>query len=243
MRPSVPDVHITDPQDAELAAYRTLAGQAVVGLICGLLAPFAMVDPMLWAIPILGMLFSWWALRRIKANAPAMTGRKMALAGLALSLLFLAAAPADRAVYRHMVRNEARHFSALWFEYLLQDEPHKAYQLTVQPTSRQPLDDRLWAYYRSQPKLRQNLYEYVELPLVQSLLALGPKAQVRFYRTADQEHNANNDRVGQLYAVTYEDGGERNSFFVRVEMLRKKLRDGTAGWRILSAGGGVRPEG
>ena len=25
MRPSVPDIHITDPQDAELAAYRPLA--------------------------------------------------------------------------------------------------------------------------------------------------------------------------------------------------------------------------
>ena len=32
MRPSVPDVHITDPQDAELAEYRALAGQAVLGL-------------------------------------------------------------------------------------------------------------------------------------------------------------------------------------------------------------------
>ena len=43
--PSVPDVHITDPQDAELAAYRALAGQAVLGLIFGLLAPLALVDP------------------------------------------------------------------------------------------------------------------------------------------------------------------------------------------------------
>ena len=243
MRPSVPDVHITDPQDAELAAYRTLAGQAVVGLICGLLAPFAMVDPMLWAIPALGVIFSWWALRRIKNNAPAMAGRKMALTGLALSLLFLATAPADRLVYRHMVRNEARHFSALWFEYLLRDEPHKAYQLTVQPALRQPLDERLWAYYRGEPDLPEKLRDYVESPLVRTLLALGPKAQVRFYQTAGQKHDDNDDRVGQLYAVTYEDGGERKSFFVLVEMVRKKLRDGTAGWRIRYTKGGVRPEG
>ena len=49
MRPSVPDVHITDSQDAELAEYRPLAGQAVLGLICGLLAPLAVVDPLLWS--------------------------------------------------------------------------------------------------------------------------------------------------------------------------------------------------
>ena len=58
MRPSVPDVHITDPQDADLAAYRALAPQAVVGLIFGLLAPLAMVDPLLWAIPLLGTILS-----------------------------------------------------------------------------------------------------------------------------------------------------------------------------------------
>ena len=88
MRPSVPDVHITDPQDAELAAYRAVAGQAVVGLIFGLLAPLALVDPLLWAVPALGVLLSGWALRRIRRSEPALAGRKMALAGLVLSLLF-----------------------------------------------------------------------------------------------------------------------------------------------------------
>ena len=47
MRPSVPDVHITDSRDAELAEYRALAGQAVLGLLLGLSAPLAMIDPML----------------------------------------------------------------------------------------------------------------------------------------------------------------------------------------------------
>ena len=60
MRPSVPDVHITDPHDADLAAYRALAPQAVAGLIFGLLAPLAMVDPLLWALPALGTIFSVW---------------------------------------------------------------------------------------------------------------------------------------------------------------------------------------
>ena len=70
MRPSVPDVHITDAEDAELAAYRALAGQAVLGLIFGLLAPLALVDPLLWGIPALGVLLSGWAIRRIKKSDP-----------------------------------------------------------------------------------------------------------------------------------------------------------------------------
>ncbi len=235
MRPNVPDVHITDSQDAELAAYRALAGQAVLGLICGLLAPLAMVDPMLWAIPALGTVFSGWALRRIKNNAPAMVGRKIAIGGLTLSLLFLAAAPADWLSYRWMVRNEARQFSALWFKYLLEDEPQKAHQLTMTPQSRQPLDDRLRAFYRGEARWREELENYVKSPLVQTLLALGPKAHVQFYQTAGQTHDGDNDQVDQLYTVTYEEGGERKSFVVLVRMMRLKLGGGGAGWRILQA--------
>jgi hypothetical protein len=48
MRPSVPDIHITDSQDAEFAAYRALPSQAVVGLLLGLLSPVAWLDPFFW---------------------------------------------------------------------------------------------------------------------------------------------------------------------------------------------------
>lgn len=243
MRPGVPDVHITDSQDAEMAEYRPLAAQAVLALIFGLLAPLAMIDVMLWGVPVLGVLFGWWALRRIRKNAPAMTGRKIALAGLALSLLFLVAAPSDWLAYRSIIRDEARQFSALWFKYLNQEEPQKAHQLTLIPQSRQTLDERLWAYYRNNPKARQDLETYVKSPLVRTLLALGPKAQVRFYQNAGQVHDNDNDQVEQLYAITYEEDNERKSFFVLVRMARRKLSNGNAGWRILQTEGGVKPEG
>ena len=242
MRPSVPDVHITDSEDAERAAYRALAGQAVLGLIFGLLSPLALVDPMLWWIPALGVVLSVWALRRIK-KSDSLTGRKMAVAGLMLSLLFAAAAPTDLLAYRRMVRNEARQFSSLWFQFLIHDEPQKAHQLTQSPVMRHFLDDHLWAFYRSDPRLRQQLENYVKIPLVHTLLALGPKAQVRFYDTADQTQDGDGDMVTQLYAVTYEEDGEKKSFLVALEMMRQKLATGEAGWHIHQASGPVRPVG
>ena len=66
---------------------------------------------------------------------------------------------------------------------------------------------------------------------------------VRFYETVGQSHDDNDDVVELLYAVTYEEEGERKSFFVAVRALRTKLADGSAGWRILQTGGGVKPEG
>jgi hypothetical protein len=243
MRPSVPDVRITDSQDAELAGYQPLAGQAVAGLLFGLLSPLALVDLKLLAFPGLGVVLSWWALRRIKRADPALGGRKMALAGLAISLLFIAAAPADCMIYRWMLGNEAQQFSTLWFKYLAQDEPQNAHQLTVGPQARQPLDERLWAVYRAAPRMRQELEDYVKTPLVRTLLALGPKARVRFYQTAGYTVVTNNDQVDLVYAVTYEDENERKSFFVLVRAVRLKLRGGGADWRIMQTDGGYRPAG
>jgi hypothetical protein len=242
MRPSVPDVHITDPKDAELAAYRALSAQAVVGLIFGLLAPLALVDPLLWWIPLVGVVLSGLAVRRIKRD-DSLTGGRMAATGLALSLMFAAAAPTDYLLYRRIVRNEARQVSDLWFQFLRQDEPQKAHQLTLAPAVRQLLDHRLWAFYRNDPKLRQSLEGYVKIPTIRTLLALGPKAQVRFFDTVGQTRQDDDDVVDQLYAVTYEEEGERKSFFVAMQAVRHKLATGDAGWRIIRSEGGARPEG
>jgi hypothetical protein len=243
MRPSVPDVHITDAHDTELATYRVLPGQAVLGLIFGLLAPLALIDPVLWAVPVLGAIFSRWALVRIGKNASAMTGRKMALTGLVFSLLFLTAAPTHWCVYRRLIRSEARQFCDQWFKYLAQDEPQKAYQLLVEPQERPPLDDRLWDYYRSHPATRKSLERNVTNPMIRTLLALGPGARVRFCQAEGQRREKDADAIRLWYAVTYEETGERKSFFVHLELTPSKQPSGTADWRVLRLGGGARPEG
>jgi hypothetical protein len=243
MRPSVPDVHITDSQDAELAAYRSVAAQAVVGLFFGLLSPLALLNLTLWFLPAVGLFFSYWALRRIKKDEAALAGRRLAWAGLVLSLLFFVAAPTDWLVYRRIVRNEAKQFCTLWFRYLTLGQPQKAHQLTVPPQIRQPLGENLWGYYRNDARAKKSLEGYVKSPLVRTLLALGPRAMVRFYETAGQSQLRSDDLVESVFAATYEDEGERKSFFISVQTLRTTSPDGSADWRVLQIGGGVKPEG
>ncbi|MEN6407818.1 MAG: hypothetical protein ABFC77_15285 [Thermoguttaceae bacterium] len=242
MRPSVPDVRITDSQDAEMASYHPLAVQAVAGLIAGLASPLALFDSLFWSLPILGLFFSGWAVRRIQKN-PSLAGRPLATVGIVLSLLFLAAAPTEWLVYRKAVRDEARVFSAAWFKYLAQNEPQKATQFVSPLQKRQPLNDQLWQYYRTHPLAREELQNYVQQPLIRTLLALGPKAETRFYQTASQARWNTADQVDQLYAVTYEDDGEKKSFFVNVKMVRAPQADGHVEWQIMQTEGGVRPEG
>jgi hypothetical protein len=67
------------------------------------------------------------------------------------------------------------------------------------------------------------------------LLALGPKAQVQFDHTVNQEKDGGKDFVSQAYDVTYEEDGEKKSFLVTVKMLRSKLPSGQSGWQIVQA--------
>ncbi|MEN6557828.1 MAG: hypothetical protein ABFC54_06580 [Thermoguttaceae bacterium] len=242
MRPSVPDVRISDSQDAEMASYRPLSGCALAGLILGLASPLALLDPTFWALPIFGLFFCWQAFRRIKKNS-SLAGRPLATTGLLFSLLFLVAAPTDWFVYRKAVRDEARVFSAAWFKYLAENEPQKAQQLALPPAERQPLNNQLWRYHREHPPAKEALHNYVQQPLVRTLLALGPRAETRFYQTASQTRSNTIDQIDQIYAVTYEDDGEKKSFFVHVQMVRAPAANGKAQWRILQTKGGVRPEG
>ena len=168
----------------------SLSGWAMMGLALGLLSPLALLDPVFWALPILSALVCGWALRAIKQNAPAMLGRKAALAGLWLAVFSLAAASGDWLYYRWRMRSEAEQVATFWFELLAKNRPEFAFQLTLPPTQRRPLDDRIWDFYNDSDKLSKSLEKYVspgkpEQPpqLVRTLLALGDSAQVRYVST------------------------------------------------------------
>jgi hypothetical protein len=230
--------------DADVAEYRSLSGAAVAGLILGLLSPAALVDPAAWFIPLVGISVSVYALLRIRRNASSLTGRKAALWGLYLALCFAAAAPADWFYYRYRIRREARQYAAEWFELLAEGRPEKAYQLTLDSKNRQPLDDRLWEYYRNNPVVRTTLDKYVapakegEKPRpVRTLLALGKSARTRYIDVFDQQSDEGVEIVALRYAVTYEDEGAKKTFFLIVQLLRRKGEDGRACWRINNCAG------
>ena len=218
-----------------MAEYRAVSGTAVAALVVGLLAPLAMIDPLLWAVPIAGLLLGLVALWRVYRLRPALIGRKAALIGLFLSLLWGVAGPSDFAAFRCMLRREARQFARAWFGFLADNEPQKAHQLTVYPTYRQAFDERLDSFYREGSKWRSELDGYALHPPVRTLLDLGPRAEVRYLRTTNQCREQGSDLVDQLYAVRSEENGRPQEFEVSMQLQRVYLDDGRANWRILRA--------
>jgi len=233
----------TKSQEDQLARYRAFSVPAVVGLILGFLAPLAMIHPILWIVPPCGVCVNGWALWQIARNAPALCGRRVALVGLTLSLVFGTAAPTGWLSYRWLIRREARQFAMAWFEFLRQGEPHKARLMVPDPRFRPPLTDQVWDIYREDPYWREELKVYVAKPLIRTLLALGRKAQVRHWRTTPVPRAPHYGYLDQIYAVTYDDAGEKKTFFVELRLSRVTLPDGQGNWKLVFAQGIAPPEG
>ena len=247
-----PDIHrlrLAEQHDSEIAEFRTLSGWAIAGLIMGLLSPLALLGPMLWVVPMAGLTINGWALWQIKKNAPALMGRKAALAGVWFSICFLVAGPSDWFYYRRLICAEARQVALLWFDLLAKNRPEMAFQLTLHIQNRRPLDERIWNFYKDSQKWREELKNYVAPSkpgkpprLVRTLLALGDAAKVSYICTFGQFRTNTEEIARQLYAVTFVDSGEQKTFFVAIELAPIRMDNGHVAWRIISTQGGVNPD-
>ncbi len=231
-------VQLTASPDADLVNYRALPWQAVVSLILGVLSPAALIDPMLWAVPVLGIFFSVWALRRIKRNCSTLTGRKRAVLGLTLALLSAVAAPTDRLMYRWLLRSQAQQVADAWFQLLLQDHPLAAGKMVIAP----PPPHVPEAIAKVAPQKLGEVDRFGNTPLAKTLLAMGPRAQVRFYEPWSQTRDSNRETVELVYTVTYDDASQSKPLPVLVRLSRRTFSSGKAEWRIAQTEGGVPPK-
>ena len=235
-------VQLSEAHGAELPDYHPVSGLAVAGLVFGLLSAIALIDPFGWFLPPVGIVLSAAALWRIARSNPTMVGRKAALAGLALSVLLGAAAISRAVTYHRLVRAEARAFGLAWFQLLAERQPQMAFQLTLEPGDRQPLDSDLWTMYRNSPERRKALKEYTDGPLVKTLLALGETATVRYWGTEDFSGEKGSETLNQVFSVTYPDSGSKKTFFVVLALRRPSiLRPQCVNWFLAHAQGGIRP--
>jgi hypothetical protein len=228
--------------DAQLIEYRSVSVLAVFALLLGLCAPLAMLGPVLWIVPALGVAVSVWALLAIAKSEGALVGRKAALTGLSLALVCGAAAASARVSEGWWLRGEARPVAARWFELLRDDQPLAAHQLTLTPGERATDASALESGYRDEENLRQSLERFVHNPLIRALLALGGKAEVRYYATESHHRDGDQQRISQIYAITYPDDGRRVTFFGRLVLFRSLDRAaGKIHWQVLDYKGGIRP--
>ncbi len=184
--------------------YRTVEPWAIAALVLGAASATALLDPILWLVPLLGLGAGFVALARLHGDANR-SGRPAALIGLALSIVFGMAPLAQLATTWIMLARQSRAVGDQFMEFLQEQSPEKALMLRFAPDQRRPFDELLWAYYKNDNEAKQNLQTFVEHPLVKTLLALGPKAEIRFYKTVRVGSEGSRGLVSSLYTVTYPD--------------------------------------
>lgn len=222
------DAVFSDEPVLEVASVSQLA---VVGFILSLLSALAPIHPVLWALPVVAIVVDLWALARINHYWPELAGRPLAWAGLSLAIVFGVAGPAHVFGRQWLFDLEAQRFAAAFFDYLRDDQPQLAHQLTLEPEVRQPFDGQLWAKYRASSPRLEALEEFTAAPVIRALLALGPRATVRYYGDERYQRSQNQEVAYRLYSVTYlDDDGRRRSFFVRLILIRRLDEEGVYSW-------------
>ncbi len=223
-----------DEANDPLDEYRSVERWAVAGLLLGMLSSSAMLDSILWLLPPLGILINLIALGRIRRDA-SRVGRKAALAGLALSVTFAVAPVAQWASAYAILWRQGTPVADQWFEFLREGEPEKVLMLRFSPDMRQGLDEDLWLYFRSDKDARGELQGFVRNPTVRTLLALGPRAEARYYKTSAVATEGGRAIAEYIYTVTYsEKDGKKKTFLLSVLAERKPTkRPGLHPWRVL----------
>lgn len=222
--------------------YQSVEPWAIVCLLLGLLSPLAMIAPVIWIVPLLGLVAGGVALARIRREQER-SGRALALIGVALSMLFIIAPTARLASAFILLRNQPLPIVNKFFEYLREGHPEKAVTLGWTPDYRAGLGDDLWLFFRSDAEAKRDLRRFTSQPPVRLLLSLGKDAQVRHYSTTRLGVSGNVAQVEYWYAVTFVDDDEKKkTFFVRLLMERKPTADPDLyPWRVKDFDGGHGP--
>lgn len=219
-------------QDAVLAQYRPVSGAALAGLILGIVSAVALCHPALWVVPAIGGLVSAVAMLRIAARNAELIGRRAAMVGLWLSAMWLVAAPTNWAGYRWALRREAQKVAEYWFDFLAQNQPREAHQLTQFPARRAPLDEHLAQRYAEGSQLAEQLSAFLADRLVSTLLAHGSSAKVDYIGSPAVEHHERFDLVMLRYAIHYPEGQHNTTGYALLYLHRVYLEDGRANWQI-----------
>jgi len=241
--------------------YRTLCVPSLLSLLFGLLTPLVLAHWGFVFIPILALVLAFFALNLIARSDGMQFGKPFAWAAIFLSLGFITSYFSLWEAYKGRVIREAVVFGGSYFELLARAENDPALdilsirdmQSPYWQRSAAPLEER-WKALEKDMFSQEEMSSFAEDRLLRTLMALGDKAKVTFYKVKSYANDPghNNDYVTLVYAVTYEnDTGEKETFFIDLNVKRFCGEDATsvanqkkkmAGWGVQGMKGPVLPK-
>jgi hypothetical protein len=230
-----------DPPADEFGDYRAISTLAVASMLVGAASATALIGVPLWIVPLVGILLSCLALRRIDRSTGTLTGRPLALAGLGLALCFGTAALAAHFSSQYLLTRKAQQVAVQWFQTLAQGEPEVALQWTISPVNRATAVEiqRLKSFYETDDKRREALAEFVHQKLIASLLHLGTRAHVQADSTTIHRIDDHLSFVTAVFRATADQAGKPARFSIELTLEqrtvpgRQQPRWTVRGWKFV----------
>lgn len=207
-------------EQGDTTGYREISGLAVAGALVGALSIVALDHVNFLFIPVIAVIINWRALRAIRERPSTVLGRRAALAGLALALIFGfsgAALPLGREAANRRQAIDVAHY---WFEALRDNQPAVAHQWTVARWKRLKEGDSIRAHYATDAG-RKVLGRFLTEPAVHAVLNLGKASHVRYYGNVSSDSTDELRTIVDVYAVTVKNTQETTSFFVEVTVVAR----------------------
>jgi hypothetical protein len=187
-----------DPADA----YHSVSAMAIVSLVIGLLSPLAFVHPLLWTLPIVGVALAGAAVVRIDRSEGVLVGRKAAIAGLAMSLVFGLGAVTQSATRRLWLSYRAEQVAERFLELLREGKTYEAHQLWTRPQYRFLPGSDYKALYAENPAANEDYQQFLKREVISDLLALGQRAEIEHLRTRLTHTGPNVDYIMVFYRLS-----------------------------------------
>ncbi|MFV1968397.1 MAG: DUF4190 domain-containing protein [Pirellulaceae bacterium] len=250
----------SDEVDA-LTDYEPVDRLALASLFFGIASVAALIHPLLWILPILSVVMAFCALRRMAAQ-DRQTGRRPAVTGLALALLFGSCAMTWMLSVDVVLSRESRKCCDTWLEMLREGKVYEAHQLTLDFDARLTTDAPIEKIYTAAPEdhkvamfnMNERSSAAPDAPIPETaeahipaeftswrisrpndkLSTLGDKMSFRYDRTLGTTHDSpTHYSARHLYLMSFKEDGRSSTMPVEIAVKRTVV-DGTARWSIAS---------
>ncbi len=208
----------------DIAEYPRVSRLAVVALLLGFLSVAALSSQVMWCLPLAGVIVAVAALRSIARAKENAIGRRAAVIGLALSLVFAAWAPLRYYVRVQILSRQAREYAVQWIAVVQDGRLREAHQLQLARYDRQGPDADLTEYYERDEVMGEELQAFSRAPCVRKIVELGDQSYLRYVRdesiTDEASYGSKLDVVTQLFELEPREAGVAETLPLSIEMIR-----------------------
>jgi hypothetical protein len=226
----------SQPADGEVSRYHSVSPWAICAFVLGLLSPLALVGPLLWLLPISCAVVALIAMRKISSSGGELVGWNIALMGLLLAMLFGITAPVHTLTRHYWLETRAEAFANQFTDLLQEGRAFAAYQLTLDPRLRKPLEVDLSAEYAKDTNAQKKFDDFSQREPAKILLAQRSQATVEQLQSKWLSSDEDSDRVAVRYRIAHQENG--STVPLEIQLTLSRFLDGKTGgelWRISSS--------